>query len=180
MLYRERCPWAAAVDSEVQRGDIVVFDGTDSFVPASQASDGSPLVAPLRWVGQAVGVLEPNGTDYVKRVIGVGGDRVRCCDAEGRISVNGRPIDESGYLMAGNAPSDQSFDVEVPAGMLWLMGDHRSNSADSRSHLGDPGGGMVRQSRVIGRVTHILWPFDRLSSVPDTRAFEAVPGGSHG
>jgi signal peptidase I len=159
---------------DIERGDVVVFDGTDSFVPATAVESRNPVGAVLAWVGQSVGVVPPDGTDFVKRVIGVGGDRVACCDEAGRVTVNGVPLDEASYLYSGDSPSDQSFDVIVPAGMLWLMGDHRSNSADSRAHLGDPGGGMVPESRVVGRVMNVLWPLNRISSVPVPDSFSAV------
>lgn len=159
---------------DIERGDVIVFDGTDSFVPATAVESRSPVAAVISWVGQSLGVVPPDGTDFVKRVIGVGGDRVACCDEAGRVTVNGVPLDEASYLYPGDSPSDQSFDVVVPAGMLWLMGDHRSNSADSRSHLGDPGGGMVSESRVVGRVMNVLWPLNRISSVPVPDSFAVV------
>ena len=159
---------------DIERGDVVVFDGTDSFVPAATVETRNPLSAALTWVGQSVGIVPPDGTDFVKRVIGVGGDRVTCCDDAGRVTVNGIPLDEASYIYPGDSPSDESFDVIVPAGMLWLMGDHRSNSADSRAHLGDPGGGMVPENRVVGRVMNVLWPLNRISSVPLPDSFAAV------
>lgn len=140
-----------------RRGDVIVFDGKDSF--------------------STVG-----GTDYVKRVIGVGGDRVTCCDPQGRISVNGRPIDET-YLHPGNAPSLEPFDVVVPPRRLWVMGDHRADSADSRAHLGDPGGGTVPVGKVIGRAEWIAWPPGHWTRLRRPAAFSDVPAppvGSHG
>jgi signal peptidase I len=123
------------------RGDVVVFDGTGSF-------DREPA----------------EGTDYVKRVVGVGGDRVVCCDERGRIEVNGEPVDET-YLHPGDRPSAVPFDIRVPEGRLWVMGDHRSRSSDSRDHLGAPGGGTVPVGRVIGRADWIVWPADRWTSL---------------
>jgi signal peptidase I len=78
--------------------------------------------------------------------------------------VDGAPLDEP-YLHPGDAPSELEFDVLVPDGRLWLMGDHRSDSADSRAHLGDPGGGMVPVSRVVGRVVAVAWPVGRWDGV---------------
>ena len=98
-----------------------------------------------------------------------------CCDAEGRITVNDVPLDEDSYIFPGDVPSDMNFDVIVPEGKLWMMGDHRSNSADSRYHLGDPGGGMVPQSRVVGRVMNVLWPLGRLQSIPIPETFAQIP-----
>jgi len=129
----------------------------------------------LSWLGQSVGVVPPDSTDFVKRVIGLAGDHVVCCDAEGRITVNDVPLDEDSYIFPGDVPSDMNFDVIVPEGKLWMMGDHRSNSADSRYHLGDPGGGMVPQSRVVGRVMNVLWPLGRLQTIPIPENFAQIP-----
>ena len=107
----------------------------------------------------------------MKRVIGVGGDRVQCCDASGRLTVNGVPLDEP-YLYPGDVPSRDAFDVVVPAGKLWVMGDHRSISQDSRAHLGDPGGGFVPEDRVIGRAFAVVWPFGRFEGLGRPAAFE--------
>ncbi|MFB8248363.1 signal peptidase I [Streptomyces sp. NPDC001046] len=142
--------------AEPQRGDIVVFDGTGYF-------------------GHA---------DYVKRVVGVGGDRVVCCDEEGRIQVNGRPVDESGFLYPGDSPSAVRFDVVVPRGRLFLLGDHRSRSSDSRDHLGSPGGGMIPVGDVIGRADWIVWPFGHATGLDRPGAYARVPdagrAGAHG
>jgi signal peptidase I len=109
-------------------------------------------------------VQTSGGPDYIKRVIGVGGDRVTCCDKRGRITVNGRPVTES-YLYPGDNPSRVPFDIEVPEGRLWVMGDHRDDSRDSRDHLGDPGGGTVPVGKVIGRAEWIVWPLSRWRSL---------------
>lgn len=146
----------------IQRGDVVVFDGRGSLAPLHNG-DSAPVAAAkslARWVG-----LAGSDTVYVKRVIGVPGDRVSCCTADDpRLTVNGTPVDES-YVYPGDAPSERPFDVVVPDGRLWLMGDHRSESADSRSLLGAPGGGLISEERVIGRATAILWPLERGSDI---------------
>lgn len=150
------------LDSEpVRRGDVVVFDGRGSFAPLNSGRGwaGDLVQGSAEWFG-----LVPNETVYVKRVIGTGGDRVRCCTSEGKIEVNGQPVDEP-YVYPGDAPSAQAFDVVVPSGRLWLLGDHRSVSSDSRALLGAPGGGLVRADKVIGRPTAILWPLDRLGGL---------------
>ncbi|GAA0655020.1 signal peptidase I [Streptomyces thermocarboxydovorans] len=145
-----------------QRGDVIVFDGSGYF-------------------GEA---------DYVKRVVGVGGDHVVCCDQEGRIRVNGRAVDEAGLLFPGDSPSTVRFDVAVPEGRLFVLGDHRAESRDSRDHLGSPGGGMIPEDRVIGRADGIVWPFDRATRLHRPDAYAQVPsaaadrattaGGAHG
>jgi signal peptidase I len=145
------------------RGDVVVFDGRGSFMD-EEGTGGNPVAGLLREAGAAAGLVKPAETDYVKRVIGVGGDRVRCCDKRGRIEVNGVPLDED-YLHDGDDPSAVPFDIEVPQGRLWVMGDHRSDSSDSRDHLGDAGGGTVPVERVIGRADGIAWPTDRWGTV---------------
>jgi signal peptidase I len=145
----------------VRRGDVVVFDGDGVFAAADPPGS---LVARLgAGIGRALG--SPVGeTDYVKRVIGVAGDRVACCDTDGRVTVDGRPLEES-YVYPGNSPSMVRFDQVVPSRSLWVMGDHRSSSADSRDHLGDPGGGMVPVDQVVGRVVAVWWPWDHATGV---------------
>jgi len=145
----------------LSRGDVVVFDGRGSFAPLN--SGKGPVVDGLAEAGRWLG-LAGSDTTYVKRVIGLPGDRVVCCDADGRLTVNGQQIAEP-YLYPGDTPSETKFSVEVPAGRLWLMGDHRSASADSRSLLGAPGGGMVPLERVIGQPVQIIWPLDRFAAV---------------
>lgn len=157
----------------VERGDIIVFDGTGSFIQGEPVeSDLGPLGTVLRSLGEIVGLAPPGDRDFIKRVIGVGGDRVICCDADGRITVDGIALDETEYLYPGNPPSRQTFDVIVPEGTLWVLGDHRSASADSRAHLGDPGGGMVPVDRVIGRAFAVVWPLDRMQFLSIPKTFE--------
>lgn len=157
----------------VERGDVIVFDGTGSFVSGDIVEpERSPLESLGRVVGEIVGLAPPRDTDFIKRVIGVGGDRVVCCDADGLITVNGVPLQERDYLYRNNPPSKQSFDVIVPEGTLWVMGDHRSASADSRSHMGDPGGGFVPVDKVIGRAFAVVWPFGNAQILEIPATFE--------
>ncbi|MEU9761620.1 signal peptidase I [Streptomyces sp. NPDC047985] len=163
-----------------RRGDVVVFDGTGSFV--REPPPQNPVTGLLHGAAASLGLVEPAETDYVKRVVGVGGDRVICCDRSGRIEVNGSPVTEE-YLYPGDEPSQVRFDIVVPDGTLWVMGDHRSRSRDSRDHLGDPGGGMVPVDMVIGRVDWIGWPPRRMGSLVESGAFTGVrapTGGAHG
>jgi len=157
---------------QIARGDMVVFDGTDSFttVPAAPTTGSLPEHV-VRWAGGLVGLTPAGDRDYIKRVLGLPGDRVACCDDTGRLTINGVALDEQAYLFPGDAPSAVTFDVIVPAGRLWLMGDHRGSSQDSRSRLGQPGGGMVPQSRVLGRAFFVLWPLRDLRTLERPGSF---------
>ncbi|MEV7006118.1 signal peptidase I [Streptosporangium sp. NPDC051022] len=151
---------------DIERGDVVVFSGVDSWDGEVRLEEPSnPVAGFFRWVGTAFGVV-PGEKDYIKRVIGVPGDTVKCCDAKGRVTVNGVPLDEKSYLHPGDAPSQRFFEVKVPQDRLWVMGDHRFVSLDSRSHLGDPGGGTIPIDKVIGRAFVIVWPFSRAAIIP--------------
>ena len=110
--------------------------------------------------------------DLIKRVIGIGGDQVVCCDAQGRITVNDVALDEQDYLFPGDVPSEDTFDVTVPPGSLWLLGDHRSRSADARRHQDDERGGMVPADGVIGRAFVLVWPLDRATVFATPRTFD--------
>jgi signal peptidase I len=158
---------------DVHRGDIVVFDGTAAFAASAGNEQAS---GPLAAIGRGIAAVLTfdTGTDYVKRVIGLPGDRVVCCDAAGRIIVNGVGVDEP-YLAPGDLPSALTFDVTVPTGNMWVMGDHRSDSGDSRSYLGRPGGGMVPLRDVIGQATVRYWPPDRLGSLGDPGPVSTLP-----
>jgi signal peptidase I len=153
----------------VHRGDIIVFDGTGSWnfdTPSGSSNIFSKAVDQLEGL---VGVSQdPN--IYIKRVIGLPGDHVACCNAAGQVTVNGVPLSESSYLYPGNQPSAQKFNITVPAGRLWVMGDHRQVSYDSRGHMGDPGGGTIPESAVLGRAFVIIWPPSRwgILNIPAT------------
>lgn len=164
---------------EVQRGDIVVFDGTGSFVQEGQSPGTNPVIALLRESAALVGFARPGETDYTKRVVGIGGDRVACCDTEGRITVNGAAVDESRTLFPGDDPSEVPFDIAVPEGKLFVLGDHRSDSRDSRDHLGEPGGGMVPVDRVIGRADRVVWPPSRWGTLDRPEVYTAIPDAAH-
>jgi signal peptidase I len=156
----------------IHRGDIVVFNGLDSWEPSvPQTLPSNPIRRFADWIGSAFGVTAGE-KDYVKRVIGLPGDHVQCCDAFRRVTVNGVALNEQSYLYPGDAPSQPQFDITVPAGELWVMGDHRAVSYDSRDHRGDPGGGSIPQSKVIGRAFVVVWPFSRLGVLPIPATFQ--------
>jgi signal peptidase I len=160
---------------EIHRGDIVVFNGLDSFTPEVQVNEPSnPILRGLRRVGAAVGVAPPGEKDFIKRVIGIPGDLVVCCDPKGRVRVNGTPLSEREYIVPGDVPSETTFEVRVPAGRLWVMGDHRAASADSRAHTGDPGGGTVPEDKVIGRAFSIVWPPGNMTGLGTPATFDRV------
>ncbi|MFF3600963.1 signal peptidase I [Kitasatospora indigofera] len=170
---------AYAFGGHVRRGDVVVFDGTGSFLPESAAPKG--VGGTLRALGQDLGLAPAGDTVYVKRVIGVGGDRITSPGPDGPLTVNGVPLDESSYLRLGDAPSRVAFDIVVPAGKLWVMGDHRNASRDSRDHLGEPGGGFVPEDKVIGRADWVVLPVGHWTSLDRPAPFAALGGtGGHG
>lgn len=146
---------------EVRRGDVVVFRDPGGWLDRSGVVGPGGVLGLVRdalvFVGLAPAVGEE---DLIKRVVGVGGDTVECCDDRGRVSVNGVPLQE-GYLFDGDEPSLEPFSVEVPDGRLWVMGDHRSVSEDSRAHRDLPGKGFVPVSDVIGRAFSVVWPVER-------------------
>ncbi|MHA7303985.1 signal peptidase I [Arthrobacter sp. TMN-49] len=158
----------------LKRGDIVVFKDTQGWLKETATDD-----SPVGWIGEIatfIGLAPDNSQQHlVKRVIGLPGDKVVCCDAEGKLTINGTAITEP-YLYPGAAPSEETFEVTVPEGKLWVMGDHRNNSQDSRAHQSIDGTGFVPIDDVEGRAIVIAWPFSRwdiLGNYPDV--FTDVP-----
>ena len=154
----------------IDRGDIVVFGGAGSWDP--------PTPPPSNWFtglwSDAIGLVGIAGpeTDYIKRVIGIPGDHVACCNAQGKVTVNGVPLSESSYVYPGDAPSEVRFNITVPPGRLWVMGDNRGDSDDSRFRANDPGGGTIPESAVVGRAFLIIWPLSRINDLPIPNTFE--------
>jgi signal peptidase I len=141
--------------SDPQRGDIVVFDDpADWLGDESGSTPGNVFTQAMSFVG-----LYPSGGHLVKRVIGVGGDAVAC--RRGAVDVNGTALQESGYVTLSRRACDGHWSVVVPPGDLWVLGDNRQHSADSRAHMGDPGGGFVPVDDVVGRAFVVVWPVHR-------------------
>jgi signal peptidase I len=162
---------------EPEPGDVVVFKGPDTWTPeVTVAEPGNWLGSGLLWLGRAVGVAPPSEDDFVKRVIATEGQTVECCDAEGRVLVDGQPLDEP-YIFENNPIESRAFGkVTVPEGRLWVMGDHRSASADSREHVGDQYAGTIGVDDVIGKAALIVWPLSRFGTIdaPDIQEAQAV------
>jgi signal peptidase I len=154
----------------IHRGDVVVFNGDGSWdpVPAQPA----PLLSRLWNSISGLFGTAPGVHDYIKRVIGVPGDHVACCNRQGQVTVNGVPLSEKSYLYPGDAPSEQRFSIIVPNGRLWVMGDHRSVSWDSRGHMSDPGNGSVPENHVVGRAFVIVAPISRWRILPIPATFQ--------
>ena len=163
-----------ALFSDIKRGEVVVFrDPANWLSPNYDDSSGIRKVVKDSLV--FVGVLpDPSKQYLIKRVIGVGGDKVRCCGKDGKIEVNGVSINEP-YIYEGDKPSDSEFEVEVPQGFIWVMGDHRGASADSRFHADDPNKGMVALDKVTGRATFIIWPFSNLAILEKGEDLSKIP-----
>jgi signal peptidase I len=146
----------------IHRGDIVVFKDPGGWLPANLAPQPTGLAegvqSALKWIG-----LMPtdSGEHLIKRVIGLPGDHVACAGAGQPVTVNGVAINET-YLKPGSQPSEVAFDVVVPADRLWVMGDNRQQSADSRYNQGREGGGSVPIANVVGVAFVTVWPLDRI------------------
>jgi signal peptidase I len=175
---------------EPRPGDIVVFKGPDTWSPEISVAEPSNWVSgALLTLGRAIGVAPPSEDDYVKRVIATAGQTVECCDPEGRVLVDGQPLDEP-YIyqdspLGGGGLTGREFSpVTVPQGRLWVMGDHRSASADSRVHVQDQYSGTIAVDDVIGKAGLIVWPLDRAGVLhaphiqPQQADGQAAPGAA--
>ena len=164
----------------LHRGDVVVFADPGGWLQPTDAPERSGPSQALVNVLTFVGVLPQDSDQHlVKRVIGLGGDHVICCNAQGRTTVNGAAIEESPYLRPGSIPSQMPFDVVVPPGRVWVEGDNRQDSEDSRFHTGLHGGGSVPQDLVVGRALVTVWPLDHLGWLSDhDEVFASVPAAA--
>ena len=153
------------IGKSIKRGDVVVFRDPDNWLPEPYVGDQNKFLAMIKDAFVAVGVLPNPAKQYlVKRVIGVAGDKVECCSKDKKLMINGVEIDEP-YIFAGNTASDTNFNVTVPAGKVWVMGDHRGASSDSRFHQDDINNGMVPTAKITGKVVGIIWPIKNLGLV---------------
>lgn len=150
---------------DLRRGDIVVFKDPGTWLPPVDNSSDTPLETAGKAVLTFTGLLpEDAGEHLVKRIVGLPGETIECCDADGRILIDGVPLDEP-YLPEGVAPSTFEFYAVVPDGYVYMLGDNRSNSADSRAHGGDPGGGAISINSIVGTAFVTVWPFDNFHTL---------------
>ncbi len=145
---------------DVRRGDIVVFEDPGTWIGGAPVEEAGGVEGAVKDALTFVGLLpEDTGNHLVKRVVGLPGETIECCDDLGRVTVDGVPLDEP-YLDAGILPSDREFSTTVPLGYVWVMGDNRPASADSRYHMGDPGGGSIPIDAIVGTSFAIAWPLE--------------------
>jgi len=152
------------ISKSIDRGDVVVFRDPSNWLPEPYADNQNKVIAKIKEGLVLVGVLPNPAKQYlVKRVIGIAGDNV--VGKDGVVTINGKETAEP-YIFAGNKPSELDFNVTVPKGKIWVMGDHRGASADSRYHQDDVNNGFVPESKVTGRVVGIIWPIKNIGTVP--------------
>jgi len=151
------------IGNNVSRGDVIVFRDPAGWLPEADSDSGNRVTNAIREGLVIVGVVPNPAKQYlVKRVIGVAGDKVVAKDEV--LTINGKPTNEP-YIFAGNTPSDTDFNITVPEGKVWVMGDHRGASADSRFHQDDVNNGMVPIEKITGRVFATIWPFERVGFI---------------
>lgn len=170
VLVDKLTPWFG---SEPERGEVVVFHDPDNWLAGEPTPDPNPLQKVLSWIGLMPSAEEK---DLIKRVIGVGGDTIEC-KGTGPLKVNGMALNESSYVYPGNTPCSQDdqggqFKVKVPEDHIWVMGDHRQNSRDSRYNQADSNDGFVPVDKVVGRAVVIAWPVNRWTNLPVPDTFD--------
>lgn len=179
VLVDKLTPWFG---SKPQRGDVVVFKDPGGWLKQEKApaKDDPVVVKQVKQGLTFIGLLPSDDEqDLIKRVVAVGGDTVKCCDKDGRVTVNGVPLIEP-YLNPGNVPSTLKFEVKVPAGRIFVMGDHRANSADSRFHLDEKDRGTVSEDEVVGRAVVIAWPIGHWRKLEEPETYASVPNARAG
>ncbi|MDQ1048898.1 signal peptidase I [Streptomyces sp. V4I2] len=170
VLVDKLTPWFG---SEPERGEVVVFHDPANWLAGEPVADPNAVQTFLSWIGLMPSAEEK---DLIKRVIGVGGDTVSC-SGTGPLKVNGKALDEASYVYPGNTPCSQDdqggqFTVKVPKGFIWVMGDHRQNSRDSRYNQNDKNKGMVPVDEVVGRAIVKAWPINRWGTLPVPDTFD--------
>jgi signal peptidase I len=167
----------------IDRGDIIVFSGQGSWGPDAPPPSSDPAVRVFDDVLSGLG-LHTDQTYYIKRVIGLPGDHVACCTSQDQVTVNGVALNEASYVAPGGiqAQNDDPFSVTVPAGYVWVEGDNRGDSADSRLHQGDPGGGAIPINQIVGRAFFKIWPPSQFGDLPIPADFQqaALRSGAAG
>jgi signal peptidase I len=167
--------------TDAQRGDVIVFEDPGGWLGPAESGQKRGSIGRFF---EVVGLLPDSSHGHlIKRLIGLPGDKVACCDSKGRLTVNGKPLDETSYLYPGDAPSQMRFQVTVPVGRVFVMGDHRSESGDSRVHLSDtgPGGGapgdaaFVPMNKITGRAIMVVWPASNFAKLGKPATFNTVP-----
>ncbi|MDR0593019.1 MAG: signal peptidase I [Bifidobacteriaceae bacterium] len=167
---------------KVHRGDVVVFEDPGGWIAQPESDEpAGGLMGAIRSLAEGIGLAPAESKDFlIKRVIGTEGDRVACEGSGSPVTVNGVPLDET-YVAAGSQPSATRFSVVVPDGAIWVMGDNRLLSADSRAHRDQPLGGAVALDDVVGVAQVRTWPLDRLALLRNPgRVFAAVPPADGG
>lgn len=147
----------------LHRGDVIVFEDYGDWLGAEHKTDRSGVSGLLTKSLQFVGLYPSGDNHLIKRVIGLPGDRVVCCNTRGQITVNGTGLNEP-YIYPGSGTDQRHFAITVPRDRVWVMGDNRGNSSDSRFHDDGTGAtGSVPESKIVGRAVAIVWPLDRMS-----------------
>ncbi|MCM1947742.1 signal peptidase I [Streptomyces hydrogenans] len=166
VLVDKLTPWFG---SEPERGEVVVFHDPGGWLETAETPKPNAIQKFLSFIGLMPSAEEK---DLIKRVIAVGGDTVSCKEG-GKVVLNGKELDETAYLYPGSVPCQDSFGpIKVPQDRIWVMGDNRQNSLDSRFHQELPGGGTIAEDQVVGRAVVVAWPITRWATLPVPDVFD--------